>query len=187
MHGSLRKRRSGSHRHSLPLVIDVEVVPWTVLRPDMLDYTRLVESWYFIVIGVVFAIAIFGVANSMLMATFERRREFAVMLALGTTPVQVVLTVLYEALALGVLSLLVGAAVTLPLMMWWHNAPLDLSFIYGDFTMFGALMRPTLRVEYNIPMAVWAAGALLFTAFVAALYPAAQAARVPPADTLSGL
>jgi ABC-type lipoprotein release transport system permease subunit len=36
-------------------------------------------------------------------------------------------------------------------------------------------------------MAVWAAGALLFTAFVAALYPAAKAARVPPADTLSGL
>ena len=167
--------------------LDVEVVPWTVLRPDMLDYTRLVESWYFIVIGVVFTIAIFGVANSMLMATFERRREFAVMLALGTTPVQVVLTVLYEALALGVLSLLVGAAVTLPLMMWLHNAPLDLSFIYGDFTMFGALMRPTLRVEYNLPMAVWAAAALLFTAFVAALYPAAKAARVPPADTLSGL
>ena len=167
--------------------LDVEVVPWTVLRPDMLDYTRLVESWYFIVIGVVFTIAIFGVANSMLMATFERRREFAVMLALGTTPVQVVLTVLYEALALGVLSLLVGAAVTLPLMMWLHNAPLDLSFIYDDFTMFGALMRPTLRVEYNLPMAVWAAAALLFTAFVAALYPAAKAARVPPADTLSGL
>ena len=170
-----------------PTGLDLEVVPWTVLRPDMLDYTRLVESWYLIIIGFVFAIAIFGVANSMLMATFERRREFAVMLALGTTPVQVVLTVLYEALALGVLSLLVGAAVTFPLMMWWHNAPLDLSFIYGDFTMFGALMRPTLRVEYNLPMAVWAAGALLFTAFVAALYPAAQAARVPPADTLSGL
>ena len=170
-----------------PTGLDLEVVPWTVLRPDMLDYTRLVESWYLIIIGFVFAIAIFGVANSMLMATFERRREFAVMLALGTTPVQVVLTVLYEALALGVLSLLVGAAVTFALMMWWHNAPLDLSFIYGDFTMFGALMRPTLRVEYNLPMAVWAAAALLFTAFVAALYPAAQAARVPPADTLSGL
>lgn len=167
--------------------LELEVVPWTVLRPDMLDYTRLIESWYFIVIGIVFAIAIFGVANTMLMATFERRRELAVMLALGTTPVQVVLTVLYEALALGFFSLLVGAAVTFPLIMWWQTAPPDLSFIYGDFTMFGALMRPVLRVELNAPMAAWSAVALLFTAFVAALYPAAQAARVPPADTLSGL
>ncbi len=170
-----------------PMGLELEVVPWTVLRPDMLDYTRLVESWYFIVIGVVFAIAIFGVANTMLMATFERRRELAVMLALGTTPVQVVLTVLYEALALGILSLVVGATVTFPVMFWWHNAPPDLSFMYGDFTMFGALMRPTLRVEYNFPVAVWSAVALLFTAFVAALYPAAHAARVPPADTLSGI
>lgn len=170
-----------------PSGLPVDVVAWTVLRPDMLDYTRLVESWYFIVIGVVFAIAIFSVANTMLMATFERRRELAVMLALGTTPVQVVLTVLYEALALGVLSLLVGAAVTFPLMFWLHNAPLDLSFIYGEFTMFGALMRPTLRVAYNFPVALWAALALLFTAFVAALYPAAHAARLPPADTLSGI
>ncbi len=97
------------------------------------------------------------------------------------------LTVLYEALALGVLSLLVGAAVTFPLMFWWHNAPPDMSWIYGDFTMFGAPMRPTLRVEYNSTAAVWAAVALLFTAFVAALYPAARASRVPPADTLSGL
>jgi ABC-type lipoprotein release transport system permease subunit len=170
-----------------PSDLDLEVVPWTVLRPDMLDYSRLVESWYFIVIGVVFAIAIFGVANTMLMATFERRRELAVMLALGTTPVQVVLTVLYEAFALGALSLLVGAAVTFPVLLWWQNAPPDLSFIYGDFTMFGALMRPTLRVELNLPVSLWAALALLLTAFVAALYPAAQAARVPPADTLSGL
>lgn len=170
-----------------PMKLDLEVVPWTVLRPDMLDYAHLVESWYFIVIGVVFAIAIFGVVNTMLMATFERRRELAVMLALGTTPVQVVVTVLFEAVALGVISLLVGAAVTLPLMLWWQTAPPDLSFIYGDFTMFGALMRPTLRVELNVPIAIWSALALLLTAFLAALYPAAQAARVPPADTLAGL
>jgi ABC-type lipoprotein release transport system permease subunit len=170
-----------------PAGLPIEVVPWTVLRPEMLEYAELLESWYFIIVLIVFAIAVFGVANTMLMTTFERRREFAVMLALGTGPGGVVLTVLTEAIALGFLSLLAGAAITLPLMVWWHHAPPDLSWIYGDFTMFGALMRPTLRVEYNLPMALWAGLALLLTALLAALYPAAQAARVPPADTLSGL
>jgi len=89
--------------------------------------------------------------------------------------------------ALGTFSLLLGAAVTLPLMLWWQHEPPDLSFMLGDFTMFGALMLPTLRVEINCPMALWSAAALLVTAFAAALYPAAHAARVPPADTLSGL
>lgn len=170
-----------------PLGLPLEIVPWNILRPEMLEYSQLVEAWYFIVILIVFAIAVFGVANTMLMTTFERRREFAVMLALGSGPGAVLLSVIAEAIALGLLSLLVGAAITFPIMFWWHNAPPDLSWIYGDFTMFGALMRPTLRVEYNFPMAVWAAVALLLTALISALYPAARASRVPPADTLSGL
>ncbi len=165
----------------------VEVEPWTRLRPEMLDYVRLLESWYFIVIVIVFAVAVFGVANTMLMATFERRREFAVMLALGTTQRQVVTTIVAEAIAMGALSLLLGAMVTFPTIAWLQHVEIDLSFIYGDFTMLGALMRPTLRVEYNVSAAAWSAVALLLTALVAALYPAARAARIPPADTLSGL
>jgi ABC-type lipoprotein release transport system permease subunit len=165
----------------------VEVEPWTRLRPEMLDYVRLLESWYFIIMAIVFGIAIFGVANTMLMATFERRREFAVLLALGTTPLQVVAAVLWEAIALGALSLLAGALLTFPVMVWWHEAPPDLGFLFGDFTMLGALMRPVLRVEYNPLIWLEAAGALLLTALLAALYPAASASRIPPADTLSGL
>jgi ABC-type lipoprotein release transport system permease subunit len=137
--------------------------------------------------AIVFGIAIFGVANTMLMATFERRREFAVLLALGTTPLQVVAAVLWEAIALGALSLLAGALLTFPVMVWWHEAPPDLGFLFGDFTMLGALMRPVLRVEYNPLIWLEAAGALLLTALLAALYPAASASRIPPADTLSGL
>lgn len=168
-------------------VQEIEVEPWTRLRPEMVDYALLVESLYFIVLVIVFAIAVFGVANTMLMATFERRREFAVMLALGTAPSRILLTVIAEALALGLISLLVGAVITFPLLAWWQNAPPDLSWLYGDFTMFGALVRPVLRVEFNAGMAAWTGVALLITAILASLYPAARAARVPPADTLSGL
>lgn len=170
-----------------PLGLDVEVAAWTELRPEMLDYAQLADGWRFVIILIVFAIAIFGVANTMLMATYERRRELAVMLALGTTPFSIVRTVLSEALALGFLSLAFGAAITFPVMFWFHNAPPDLSWLYGDYTIFGALIRPRLRVEYHFAMALWTGVALLITALLASLYPAARAARVPPADTLSGL
>ncbi len=165
----------------------LEVESWTRLRPEMLDYARLVEAWDYFVVGIVFAIAVFGVANTMLMATFERRREVAVMLALGATPPKIVLSILSEALALGVISLVAGVAITVPILVWWHTAPPDLSWLYGEFTMFGALIRPVLRVEYKPVVAVVTGFALLATALLAALYPAARAARLPPADTLSGL
>ncbi len=169
-----------------PLGLEIEIEPWTRLRPEMMDYARLVEAWNLIVIGIVFGIAIFGVANTMLLATYERRREFAVIMALGATPGTVVRTVLYEALALGIISLLAGVVITVPVLVWWHNVPLDVGWLYGDFTMFGALVRPVLRVEYDVAAAFWAGGALVLTALLASLYPAVRAARVPPADTLAG-
>ena len=171
----------------VPMGLEVEVASWTDLRPEMVEYVSLVDSFYFIIIGVVFVIAMFGVANTMLMATFERRREFAVMLALGTTPRTIVLAVLHEAAAMGLLSLALGAGITWPIMVWWHNAPPDLSWLYGELTAFGTLMRPTLRVEYNVAVWIQAGLALLATALLAAIYPAARAARIPPADTLSGV
>ena len=165
----------------------IEIVPWTTLRPEMVEYVALAGSFYWIVLLVVYGIAIFGVANTMLMATFERRREFAVMLVLGATPLAIVATVLFEALAVGVLSLGIGAGITLPIMVWWHNAPPDLSWLDGDLTIMGALLQPSLRVEYNVSMWITAAVLLILTALLAALYPALRASRVPPADTLSGL
>ena len=165
----------------------IEVVPWTDLNPAMVDYVALGESFYFIVIIIVFAIAIFGVANTMLMATYERRREFAVMLALGATPRSVRAIVLHEAVALGVLSLALGAVMTFPLMVWFHTAPPDMSWAVADVTLMGALLSPSLRVEYDVPFWIMSAIALFVTALLASLLPAWRAARVPPADTLSGL
>lgn len=170
-----------------PLGVEMEVLDWTGLRPEMLEYALLMDSWYSIVVIIVFAIALFGVANTMLMSTFERRREFSVMLALGARPHQILLTVVSEATALGWISLVLGVAVTFPLIAWWHHYPIDLSWIYGDLTMLGALIRPVLRIEYNLPVSLWTGLALLVTAVTAGLYPAARAAWLPPADTLSGL
>jgi putative ABC transport system permease protein len=164
----------------------IAVEPWTALRPELVEYAQLSSSYQWILLAIVFGMAIFGVANTMLMATFERRQEFAVILALGASPLGIVRSVLYEAMALGVVGLLAGAVLTLPVLVWWHNAPPDLSWLFGQTTLLGALVRPSLRVEYPWSMvgegAVW----LFATAALAALYPAIRAARVPPADTLAG-
>ena len=165
----------------------IAIAPWAELNPVLAEYISLADSLYWIFIVVIFAIASFGIANTMLMATFERRREFAVMLALGSSPGSIVGSVLYEALAIGLVSLALGAAVTGPLMIWFYTAPPSLDWLYGNVTLQGALLTPTLRVGINVPAWTWATVGLILTALIAAFYPAVRAARVPPADTLSGL
>ena len=163
------------------------VAPWTELNPVLAQYVALADAMYWIFIVLIFSVASFGIANTMLMATFERRREFAVMLALGASPRSVVGTVLCEAVAIGVIGLVLGAAVTAPLLVWFAAAPPDLGWLYGTVTVEGVLLTPTLRVGTNVPAWSWATVGLVLTALLSALYPAVRAARVPPADTLSGL
>ena len=163
------------------------MVSWSELNPAIVEYTALADVFYYVIIVIVFGLAIFGVANTMLMATYERRREFAVMLAVGATPGGVVKSVLYEAAAMGLFSLVLGVAITWPVMVWWHNAPPDLTGLVGDIEMMGSVVSLTMQVEYDMGFTTMVAVALMLTSLGSALYPAFRASRVPPADTLSGL
>ena len=167
--------------------LGMEVVSWAELNPTILEFSALMGSFYLVIYVFVFGIAIFGVANTMLMATYERRREIAVMLAMGAVPGAIVKSILYEAAAMGLLSLVIGVAISLPPMLWWYAAPADLSWLYGEMTFQGVLLRPVMRVTLDPASWAGAAVALFATALLAALYPAWRASRVPPADTLSGI
>jgi len=165
--------------------VSLDVKSWTELRPELSEAVALMDSMNFVIVLIIFAMAIFGVANTMLIGSFERRREFAVVQALGTTSGAVSLTVICEGIILGILSLTVGALVAWPVMVWWHNTPPDLSSWFEGFEWSGAQWRPILRVEYSLDAPLISAVALLFTTVFAALYPAWKATRVPPADALA--
>ena len=164
---------------------ELEVTPWTELRPELAEAIGLMDAVNYVIAGIIFSMAIFGVANTMLIGTFERRREFAVVRALGTGPLGVGRTVVYEGIILGAISLLVGALVTWPILVWWHNSPPDLSSVMDGFSFSGSQWRPILRIEYSYDTPVICAVALFLTSVLAAVYPAWKATRVPPADALA--
>jgi len=164
---------------------EVDVKSWVELNPQLAEMIILFDSVNYVIAIVIFSMAIFGVANTMLIGTFERRREFAVVRALGTTPRSVSRSVIYEGIILGCISLAVGALVTWPVLVWWHNFPPDLSGFVGGFDWSGTQWRPILRVEYSADTPFITAGALFFTTIISALYPAWKTTRIPPADALA--
>ena len=164
----------------------VTAEPWTEFRSELADYASLAGAGNLIIVGIVFTMAIFGVANTMLMATFERRREFAVIRALGTTPGSLARAVIYEGVMLGAVALVAGGLITWPIMVWLHNHPIDLSRVFEDISMAGSVMRPLIRADYSVAGPVISAAALFITSLLAALLPAYRAVRIPPADALAG-
>ena len=163
----------------------LDVQTWEQLKPELAEAAALMDAMYFVIIIIIFGMAIFGVANTMIIGTFERRKEFAVVRALGTTTTGVGRTVVYEGVILGAVSLLAGALFTAPIMVWWHNVPPNLAGIVGGFTYAGSMWQPVLRVEYSVEAPLVSALVLFLTAVSAAVYPAWKATRVPPADALA--
>ncbi|MCZ7685984.1 MAG: hypothetical protein M5U28_47385 [Sandaracinaceae bacterium] len=64
----------------------LEVLPWRELAPELSAVLDITGYYGLVVLFIVFLAAAAGVANTMLMATFERRRELGMLLSLGTTP-----------------------------------------------------------------------------------------------------
>jgi len=121
-----------------------------------------------------------GVANTMLMATFERTREIGVLKALGATDGQIARLFLVEASAIGLVGALLGL-----LFGWLVTQVINLVVLQVLANSVGAAPSPP-RAVLDTPS--WVAPAVLLFAWgvavLAGLYPALRAARLNVAQAL---
>jgi ABC-type antimicrobial peptide transport system permease subunit len=135
--------------------------------------------------GVLLLVVFLGVASAQLAAVLERRREFAVLAALGMNWRQMALLVISEALALGFVGAVVGLALGFPIVWYMSTTGLDLSVLLeGELVSGGVLFD---KVLYST-MGPWVLTNTLFIAFgstlLGAIYPALYAIRTDPAEAL---
>jgi putative ABC transport system permease protein len=181
--GALAMRLNGS-----ATIGGAEALDWKTLAPSMVDLIELVEVAWVFVLALVLIAAAAGVANTMLMATYERTHEFGMLLALGTAPLRIVEMILLESLALAVTGACLGTALGGALVAWAHHTGIDYSAFTGggpsQLSAFG--MNWSLRIY---PRLAWidiarAVFAVMGTSIVASAWPAARAARLQPVRAL---
>lgn len=173
---------------AMPELAGAEVLPWESISPGMRSLLGIVEAaWMFVLVLVLIAAAA-GVANTMLMATFERTHEFGMLLALGTAPGRIVAMIVLESLALGVAGVVLGGAVGAVLVEWAHRTGVDYAALTGggprELSAFGLnwslILYPRLAMIDLLRVAV----AVLATSTIASIWPATRAARLEPARAL---
>ena len=131
----------------------------------------------FTVGGLALLVATLGVANTMMMAIYERTREIGVLKALGATSGEVRRMFTADAILLGIIGGFVGVIFgTLlgRLVDWLGHLYLESEGVIGIGQM--SIVPPWLAI-----------GALVFAGFIGVLgglYPAARAARLDPVVAL---
>lgn len=127
--------------------------------------------------GISLLVASFGIANTMIMSILERTREIGIMKAIGAEDREIKLIFFVEAAVIGLAGGILGSLAA------WGIDTLANRLVYEFF------LKP--RGEsfinfFSIPPYLWL-GAILFAmvvGIVAALYPAARAARIDPVKAL---
>lgn len=158
---------------------DFDVKTWRQLLPtlaSMLDSARVATTAMFVIIYIAIGILIL---NAMLMAVFERVREFGVLKAIGAGPTEVMRLILVECGIQTGLAVAIGVTISIPGVLYLERVGIDLGSLAGVSTL-GIAMDPIWRAAispatFTTPIAV-----LLAIVGLAVLYPALKAAVIEP-------
>ncbi len=168
----------------LSKIIPVRVRPWQELAPELADYVQFNRRVTFILFFIFFLSAAMGIVNTMLMSIIERTRELGVLMALGMRPVEVVALIVLEAASLAGVSLVLGAALGIPILWYLQVHGLNLGGNRGAISLAGIVVGPLWYGRPAYAAYTQAGLGLALTSVVAALYPALRAARFRPAEAL---
>ena len=162
-----------------------DVMTWEELNPDFKAHLRQDQLSARVVSAIILLIVLLGVTSAQLAAVLERRREFAVLSALGMTTWTMVRLVLLEAVVLGLLGGVLGLGVGGPIVWRLAETGIDFSgWLGGGFAFGSALVEPVIYVDFGWWVVPYVFGVALGATVVASLYPASFAARTNPAVAL---
>ena len=150
---------------------------WQELAPDFLALRESKSSSNGLLLFLIFLIAAVGVSNTMLIAVYERIREFGMMRALGMDDGAIRAAMVLEAGALGLLGSLAGLAVGAAATWWLVNWGLDLSGLYGNVNV-GYRVTGIFRGAWNPGIMLGAVSFGVAASMVIALLPARRALRL---------
>ena len=157
-----------------------EALSWTEILPQLQAVFEMSRYSKYIMGVVLFGVVVFGIINTLFMSLYERMFEFGVLRAVGTRAFGMARLILFEAGALAIVSIVLGAI--LGFVLTWIFAKIGID--YTGIEMMGVtiqeLIYPTMTVKPFILYPIWV---FIFT-IITGLYPARYAAKIAPATAM---
>lgn len=159
------------------------VFTWRELLPMVRAVLRMYDGFILIWFLTVFIAMGFGLVNTILMAVFERIREFGLLRAMGMKPGWVIGEVLSESFFLLVMGLAAGNLLGTATVAVTAQTGIDLS-AFAEGMEFVGMSRVIIPVLYPRDL-ITANLTVLILGLLISLYPAIKAARIKPVEAMA--
>lgn len=160
----------------------IEIQTWKEAGAAMWQVLQL-RRWILGVISiVVIVIAALGIVNTMLMSVFERVREIGTLMALGTTPREILGLFLAESALIGAAGGLFGAALGGSVVKVFSVVGIRPPGSVGN--VLDLPLGTTIYANFSWGTLLMFFGLALLVAMLSALYPAFLASRQEPVEAL---
>lgn len=165
-----------------------DVVSWREISDGLRMKIESGGAFANVAISLVLLVVLLGVASAQLTAVLERRKEFAVLAAIGMRGLSLVRVVVTEGVALGVTGGLAALLWTSPILERWAREGIDIGRMIprseDGLAFSGVLIEPIYHPSFGLWVVPTALGLALVATVLASLYPAWFAARTDPALAL---
>jgi ABC-type lipoprotein release transport system permease subunit len=164
----------------------VSALPWHQIQPELSGFIAMKVAGTQFMEAIIMVLVAAGIFNTLFVGVMERVREFGIMLAIGFSPARLFGLVMCESLWLGLVGLLLAAAVTAGPYYYMATAGIDLSGMMGEGSseVAGVAISPVMYVDIFPENLLAIAAAALLATLISGLYPAWKAGRVVPVESI---
>lgn len=165
---------------------DCAVLTWKEIMPELASGVKVDETWTRLTVAIVMIVVLLGIASSQLTAVLERRREFAVLSALGMKKARLIKIMLMEGLVLGFIGGIIGLIAGIPFTYLLAIKGIDLSRFYGGsgISVSNILIDPVFKGDFGWWLFPLSFILSLTATILSSLYPAWYASKTDPAVAL---
>ena len=163
----------------------MRVLDWEALMPGLREAIQMDLISGLIFYALLIIVVAFSILNTFLMAIFERKREFGVLMAIGTTPRRLTKLLLIESMSITILGIVAGVVSGILVTYYFQVHGIDVSGsseLLGQFGISGR-MYPKL----SGPSILIGPGMILIVTFLAALYPALKVRGLRPVEAMNAV
>jgi len=162
-----------------------EVMDYQELLPSILEAQALDTASAKIILYILYILIGFGMFGTVMMMLKERQYEFGVLKAIGMKSWQLFQMIFIEVLAIGIIGVLAGMLLSLPLITYFNYYPIHLGAEYAEtYEQFNMepLMKSVIRLDIFFEQAL----IVFFMIALISLYPYFSLKSLRPVEAMRG-